>query len=75
MEIPVVEKTIEVSNPEPHETLEEQYANWKKRSETFESDAFRTLFVCRLSYTTTERTLRSEFENFGSIRSVKIVRD
>ena len=75
MEIPVVEKVIEEPTPDPHESLQEQFATWKKRNETFESDAFRTLFVCRLSYTTTERTLRSEFENFGSIRSVKIVRD
>ena len=35
----------------------------------------RTLFVARLNYSTTEATLRREFEQFGSIRRVRLVRN
>ena len=33
-------------------------------------DAFKTLFVARLSYDTTEHDLRREFERFGPIERV-----
>eukprot|EP01066_Platyproteum_vivax_P012573 Platyproteum_vivax@DN5711_c0_g1_i1.p1 len=38
-------------------------------------DPFRTLFVARLSYDTTEKRLKREFEQFGPIKRVKIVMD
>lgn len=40
-----------------------------------EGDAFKTLFVSRLSYDVSEKMLKKEFEEFGPIRSVKIVRN
>ena len=38
-------------------------------------DPYRTLFVGRLSFDTTERTLKKEFEEYGRIEKVKIVYD
>ncbi|ORZ37321.1 hypothetical protein BCR44DRAFT_91937 [Catenaria anguillulae PL171] len=39
------------------------------------SDPFRTAFVGRLSYKTTEETLRKEFETYGAIKSIKLVQN
>ena len=36
-------------------------------------NAYHTLFVARLSYDTTEKKLRREFENYGPIKAVKMV--
>ncbi|KAJ1458326.1 hypothetical protein M885DRAFT_513458 [Pelagophyceae sp. CCMP2097] len=36
-------------------------------------DAFKTLFVARLSYDTTEKKLRREFEQYGDIKKVRVV--
>lgn len=38
-------------------------------------NAYLTLFVGRLSYDTSEKKLRREFEQFGPIRSIRIVSD
>lgn len=38
-------------------------------------DPYRTLFVGRLAYETTERKLKREFEEFGAVASVTIVRE
>jgi len=38
-------------------------------------DPFRTLFVARVSYDTTEKKLKREFEVFGSIKRVRMVYD
>merc|ERR1711972_776509 len=38
-------------------------------------DPFRTLFVARVSYDTTEKKLKREFEVFGSINKVRMVYD
>jgi U1 small nuclear ribonucleoprotein 70kDa len=38
-------------------------------------DPYKTLFVGRLSYETTERTLRHVFEEWGRVKDVKIIRD
>jgi len=38
-------------------------------------DAFRTLFVGRISFKTTERKLKREFEVYGPIKSVRMVHD
>jgi U1 small nuclear ribonucleoprotein len=39
------------------------------------SDPYRTLFIGRLAYETTERTLRRVFEEWGRVSDVKIVKD
>lgn len=38
-------------------------------------EAYKTLFVGRLSYTSTEESLRREFEEYGPIKTVRIVVD
>merc|ERR1712078_320322 len=38
-------------------------------------DPFRTLFVARLSYDTTEKKLKREFEVFGSIKKARMIYD
>lgn len=40
-----------------------------------EGDAYKTLFVGRLSYDVTERKLRREFEEFGPVKRIRIVHD
>ncbi|CAD8169091.1 unnamed protein product [Paramecium pentaurelia] len=39
------------------------------------SDPYKTLFVGRLNFATTDKKLRREFEEYGPIKSVRIVRD
>ncbi|TPX72769.1 hypothetical protein SpCBS45565_g00360 [Spizellomyces sp. 'palustris'] len=39
------------------------------------SDPYKTLFVARLSYETTEKELKREFETFGPIKTLRIVQD
>merc|ERR1719379_616270 len=38
-------------------------------------DPFKTLFVARISYDTTQKKLKREFEVFGSIKKVRMVYD
>ena len=38
-------------------------------------DPYKTLFVARLSYELNEEDLRREFERYGRIRDVKLIRD
>jgi len=40
-----------------------------------DGDPFKTLFVARVSYDTTEKKLKREFEAFGSVKRVKMVYD
>eukprot|EP00639_Heterosigma_akashiwo_P002113 CAMPEP_0194574346 /NCGR_PEP_ID=MMETSP0292-20121207/10239_1 /TAXON_ID=39354 /ORGANISM="Heterosigma akashiwo, Strain CCMP2393" /LENGTH=422 /DNA_ID=CAMNT_0039425859 /DNA_START=88 /DNA_END=1353 /DNA_ORIENTATION=+ len=39
------------------------------------ADAYKTLFVSRISFDTTERKLRREFEQYGPIKSIRLVND
>ena len=51
-------------------------AGWDpKRNPAATADAYKTLFVARLAYETTERKLQKEFEAFGPIVSVRLVKD
>mmetsp|Transcript_57137 Transcript_57137/g.107454 ORF Transcript_57137/g.107454 Transcript_57137/m.107454 type:complete len:331 (-) Transcript_57137:130-1122(-) len=38
-------------------------------------DAYKTLFVARVSYDTTQHKLRREFEQFGTIKTLRLVQD
>lgn len=38
-------------------------------------DPYKTLFVARMSYDTTEKKVRREFETYGPIKSVRVVTD
>jgi U1 small nuclear ribonucleoprotein len=40
-----------------------------------QGDPFRTLFISRLSYDVTEKKLRKEFEEYGPIKTLRIVTD
>ena len=56
--------------------LVEKAKEWNpKEDPNTTSDPFKTLFVARLSYSTTETTLRNELEAFGAIKKVRIVCD
>ncbi|CAD8080782.1 unnamed protein product [Paramecium primaurelia] len=39
------------------------------------SEPYKTLFVSRLNYATTDKKLRKEFEEYGPIKSIRIIRD
>lgn len=53
--------------------LIEEYEPHKQECAT--KDPYRTLFIARLSYETTERRLRKEFERYGPIKALKIITD
>ena len=40
-----------------------------------QGDAFKTLFVSRISFETTEKKLRREFEEYGPIKRLRLVHD
>uniref|UniRef100_A0A0K0EZA6 U1 small nuclear ribonucleoprotein 70 kDa n=1 Tax=Strongyloides venezuelensis TaxID=75913 RepID=A0A0K0EZA6_STRVS len=54
--------------------LEQEIANYQQRNMTnFTKDPYKTLFVCRLSYETTEYKLRRVFSKWGNIVDVKLI--
>lgn len=40
-----------------------------------QGDAFKTLFVSRISFETTEKKLRREFEEYGPVKRIRLVHD
>mmetsp|Transcript_1298 Transcript_1298/g.2110 ORF Transcript_1298/g.2110 Transcript_1298/m.2110 type:complete len:353 (-) Transcript_1298:304-1362(-) len=61
------------SNQEKNELL---IIDWDpKRNFKATENAYSTLFIARLSYDTSEKKLRREFEQYGPIRTVKLVLD
>nr|XP_002131795.1 U1 small nuclear ribonucleoprotein 70 kDa-like [Ciona intestinalis] len=58
------------------EEIEEEIKGWDPHNDpNAGGDAFKTLFVSRINYDTTESKLRREFETYGKIRKVTIVKD
>lgn len=61
------------------ESLARQAAEWEDADafaeNTFLKDPYRTVFVARLYYTTTELDLSKALSGFGSIESIRIVKD
>ncbi|XP_055331785.1 U1 small nuclear ribonucleoprotein 70 kDa-like [Paramacrobiotus metropolitanus] len=55
--------------------LEQELAKWNPSNLEFLSDPYKTLFVGRLNYDTSESKLKREFEQYGPVVSVKIVTD
>ncbi|OQR96597.1 U1 small nuclear ribonucleoprotein 70 kDa-like [Achlya hypogyna] len=58
--------------------LEEIKAQWNPETDKAElktEDAYKTLFVGRISYETTEKQLRREFERYGDIHKIRLVED
>mmetsp|Transcript_91061 Transcript_91061/g.253519 ORF Transcript_91061/g.253519 Transcript_91061/m.253519 type:complete len:270 (+) Transcript_91061:70-879(+) len=58
------------------ETLKKLVAEYDPhKDENAVGDPFKTLFVARISYDTTEKKLKREFEVFGSIKRVRMIYD
>lgn len=60
------------------ETLKEKVVAWetkKKENKDSEGDAYKTLFVARVSYDVSEKKLRREFERFGPIKKITMIKD
>ncbi|XP_078671249.1 uncharacterized protein LOC144911239 [Branchiostoma floridae x Branchiostoma belcheri] len=56
--------------------LEEKVSEWDPANDPNASgDAYKTLFVARINYDTSESKLRREFEVYGPIRSIKMTKD
>ena len=56
--------------------LIEREKNWDPHNNpSATKDPYKTLFVARLSYELTEDDLRREFERYGRIRDVKLIKD
>lgn len=54
--------------------LEQEIALWDPNSvPSATEDPFKTLFIARVNYYTSESKLRREFESYGNIKSIKIV--
>jgi len=56
--------------------LEQEIALWDpQNTENASNDPFKTLFVSRINYYTSESKLRREFESYGPIKSIRLVHD
>ena len=56
--------------------LEQKIALWDPQSNPEgTTDPFRTLFVSRINFYTSESKLKREFETYGPIKQIKIVSD
>ncbi|KAI9139340.1 hypothetical protein BKA69DRAFT_1012851, partial [Paraphysoderma sedebokerense] len=56
--------------------IAKQSAEWKPTEiQDGTEDPFKTLFVGRISYETTEKTLRKEFEVYGPIKRIRMIYD
>lgn len=55
--------------------LEEEIKNYNPKEYGLESNPYKTIFVSRLDYNTIESRLKKEFEIYGVVKSVKIIRD
>lgn len=56
--------------------LEQAIALWDPQSNAESTtDPFRTLFVSRINYYTSESKLRREFETYGPIKQIKMITD
>lgn len=77
LETPQQKKTREkkAKNDELLAKIEEDLKVYTPKEYEIISNAFKTLFVCRLDYSTTEAKLKKEFEIYGSIKSLKIIKN
>jgi len=56
--------------------LEQEIAMWDPNTITSATeDPFKTLFVARVNFYTSESKLRREFESYGPIKSIRIIQD
>jgi len=77
--LPVMAGSIDGTDTEAHDHAIYHAANAryipKKQLNNVTSEASKTLFVGRLNHSTTEKTLNDYFSKYGSLKSVKLVRD
>ncbi|CAM9203335.1 unnamed protein product [Ectocarpus sp. 4 AP-2014] len=58
------------------EGLKDDISKWNPKDDPkAKGDAYKTLFIAKISYDTTEKKLRREFEQFGRIQSIRMVQD
>ena len=58
------------------EGLKAKIATWNpKEDKKAQGDAYKTLFIAKISYDTTEKKLRREFEQYGPINTLRMVQD
>ena len=69
------EKEKKIKIEEHLKKLEEEMKNFNPKELEIASNPFRTIFVCRISFETTDARLKKEFELYGPIKSIKVVRD
>uniref|UniRef100_A0A6B2G4J8 U1 small nuclear ribonucleoprotein 70 kDa n=1 Tax=Myxobolus squamalis TaxID=59785 RepID=A0A6B2G4J8_MYXSQ len=56
--------------------LEEKKSKWDPKSDTtISTDPYKTLFIGRLSYETTESRLKREFEIYGPIKQIYVIKN
>ncbi|KAL4225315.1 U1 small nuclear ribonucleoprotein 70 kDa [Mactra antiquata] len=55
--------------------LEQDLALWDPHSQNTSTDPYKTLFVARINYDTSESKMRREFEVYGPIRKIKLIGD
>eukprot|EP00746_Dinoflagellata_sp_MGD_P140555 gnl/MRDRNA2_/MRDRNA2_73796_c0_seq1.p1 gnl/MRDRNA2_/MRDRNA2_73796_c0~~gnl/MRDRNA2_/MRDRNA2_73796_c0_seq1.p1 ORF type:complete len:158 (-),score=11.87 gnl/MRDRNA2_/MRDRNA2_73796_c0_seq1:113-586(-) len=82
-QVRIKETALERGAREAHEmfhrnmvSLSDKIAAFDPSSDpNIQGDPFKTLFLARLSYSVTEKKLRRDFEEFGSLSRVRIVTD
>jgi len=59
------------------EELKGKIVEWEaaKKEDKLEGDAYKTLFVARISFDVSEKKLRREFERFGTIKKIVMIKD
>lgn len=60
------------------EKIDAELAEWNPKErvgDEITSDPFKTIFVGNLNYSVTERLLKREFERFGEVKRVSIVKE
>ncbi|KAH3877615.1 hypothetical protein DPMN_001490, partial [Dreissena polymorpha] len=55
--------------------LEQDLALWDPHTANASTDPYKTLFVARINYDTSESKIRREFEVYGPIRKIKLTTD
>lgn len=45
------------------------------KEQGYESDAYKTIFVYRIGYNTSEERLKEEFSKFGEVKSIHLIKD
>uniref|UniRef100_A0ABM0GJC8 U1 small nuclear ribonucleoprotein 70 kDa n=1 Tax=Saccoglossus kowalevskii TaxID=10224 RepID=A0ABM0GJC8_SACKO len=68
-----LERKRKEKNEEIAQRIQEECGSWDPNANPRFGDAFKTLFVARINYDTSESKLRREFESYGPINSIRMV--